>query len=355
MEINELLKMMVDKKASDLHLRVPSHPVLRIDGVLAPQTELPLIERKDVEMAFERITTPEQRSIFLKEKDIDYAYSVSGLARFRISIIRQRGTISIAFRLVPFEIPTIDELGMPEEIRHILSRQEGLILVTGPAGSGKSTTLAAIIDYINKTEACNIISVENPIEYLYKNDKCIIAQRDIGDDTQSMKTALKHALQHDPDIIVIGEMSDMDTISTAISAAEAGRLVLGVMYGSDALQSIDHLKEAFPQDRQPQIAARLSRVLEAVISQKLVRRIGGGRVAAYEIMPADADVKKYILGAENPHFSRNGNIQAMDKALVELVKSEAISPNEAISKSNEPEKVRQLLQPKSKKIKVKSK
>ncbi len=345
---------MVDKKASDLHLRVPGYPVMRIDGALVPMTELPPIERKDVEIAFERITTPEQRSVFLKEKELDYAYSVSGLARFRVNIMRQRGTISIAFRMVPFEIPTIDELGLPDELKDIVARREGLILISGPAGSGKSTTLAAIIDQLNKTEVRNIITIEDPIEYLHKNDKCIIAQRDIGDDTQSMKVALKHALQHDPDIIVIGEMVDMDTISTAIGAAEAGRLVLGVLYANNALQSIDRLKEAFPQDRQPQIAARLARVLEAVIAQKLVRRIDGGRVAAYEIMVADAAVKEYIKDASTTQFSRNGDLQAMDKALVELVKSGTISPDEAMSKSNEPEKVHQHLRSKSDSKKVKA-
>jgi twitching motility protein PilT len=343
---------MVDKRASDLHLRVPGHPVLRIDGVLVPQTEQPSIERKDVEIAFERITTPEQRSVFLKEKELDYAYSVSGLARFRVSIIRQRGTISIAFRMVPFEIPTIDDLGLPDELKGIIARPEGLILVTGPAGSGKSTTLAAIIDQLNKTEVRNIITIEDPIEYLHANAKCIIAQRDIGDDTQSMKAALKHALQHDPDVIVIGEMTDMDTISTAISAAEAGRLVLGVLYANNTLQSIDRLKEAFPQERQSQIAAQLARVLEAVISQKLVRRIDGSRVAVYEIMVTDAAVKEYIKEASTAQFSSNGDFQTMDKALVELVKSGTISPDEAMSKSSEPEKVYRLLQSNSRVVKT---
>jgi len=352
MEINELLKLVVDKRASDMHMRVPSPPVLRIDGVLVPQTDLPPLENKDVEIAFERITTPEQRSVFLKEKELSYAYSVSGLARFRVNIIRQRGTISIAFRLVPFEIPTISELGLPEQIKDIIAKPDGLILVTGPAGSGKSTTLASMINYLNQTEVRNIITIEDQIEYLYKNDKCIIAQRDIGDDTQSIKTAMKHALQHDPDVIVIGEMADMDTISTAISAAEAGRLVLGVLYANNALQSVDLLKEAFPQDRQPQIAAQLARVLEAVISQKLVKRISGGRVAAYEILIADANIKNYILMENTSGFSKNGDLQAMDKALADLVKSGTISPDEAISKSNEPEKLRQLLHVKSKKEKV---
>ena len=352
MDINALLKLTVDKKASDLHLRVPSPPVLRIDGVLVPQTDLPPMERKDVEITLERITTPEQRSTFLQEKELDYAYSVSGLARFRVNIMRQRGTISIAFRLVPFEIPTIDDLGLPRELKDIINRTEGLILVTGPAGSGKSTTMAAIVDYLNKTEVRNIITVEDPIEYLYKNDKCIIAQRDIGDDTQSINTALKHALQHDPDVIVIGDMEEKDTIYTAIGAAEAGHLVLGVLHANSALQSIDRIKEAFPQERQQQITSQLARVLEAVISQKLVRCIGGGRIAAYEILVADAAVKEYIMGVETLQSGRNGDIQAMDKVLVDLVKSGTISPDEAISKSNQPEKVHHLLQTKNKKVKA---
>ncbi|MFC1846600.1 type IV pilus twitching motility protein PilT [Chloroflexota bacterium] len=351
MEINELLKLMVDKRASDMHLRVPSPPVLRVDGVLVPQTDLTSMERKDVEMVFERITTPDQRSVFLKEKELDYAYSIPGLARFRLNIMRQRGTISIAFRLVPFEIPTIDDLGLPDELKSIITKPEGLILVTGPAGSGKSTTMAAIIDYLNKNEIRNIITVEDPIEYLYKCDKCIIAQRDIGDDTQSIDTALKHALQHDPDVIVIGDMEKKDTISTAIRAAEAGRLVLGVLYANSASQSIDRLLEAFPQEQQ-QVRAQLSRVLEAVISQKLVARISGGRVAAYEMLITDAEVRQRIREAETFQFSRNGDIQGMDRALVDLVKNGTISPDEAISKGNEPEKVRQLLQPKGKKVKA---
>ncbi len=352
MEINELLKLMVDKRASDMHLRVPSPPVLRIDGVLVPQTDLPPMERKDVEFAFERITTPEQRSLFLKEKELDYAYSVFGLARFRVNIMRQRGTISIAFRLVLFDVLSIDDLGLPPQLKDIVTKPEGLILVTGPAGSGKSTTMAAIIDYLNKNEVRNIITIEDPIEYLHSNDKSIIAQRDIGDDTQSINTALKHALQHAPDVIVIGDMEERDTISTAIRAAEAGRLVLGVLYASSCAQSIARLLETFPQEQQQRVRAQLSRVLEVVLSQKLATRIGGGRVAAYEMLIADAEVRQRIREDGTLQFSRNGDIQDMDRALVDLVKDGSISADEAARKSNEPEKIRQLLQPKGKMVKA---
>jgi len=241
MEVNELLKIMVDKKASDMHLRVPSPPVLRIDGVLIPQEDLSSLDSKDIEMAFERIATPTQRSIFLKEKELDFTYSVPGLARFRVNVMRQRGTVSIAFRMVPFDILSIDDLEIPQPLKDLLLKPYGLILITGPAGSGKSTTMAALVHHVNQNEKRNIITIEDTIEYLHSNKKSIVAQRDIGDDTQSFAIALKYALRHDPDIIVVGEMRDPDTVSNAIRVAETGRLVIGILNANDTIQAIDHI------------------------------------------------------------------------------------------------------------------
>lgn len=352
MEVSELLKLMVDKKASDMHLRVPSPPVLRIDGILIPQDDLPPLDSKDVEMAFERIANPSQRSVFLREKELDFAYSVSGLARFRVSVMRQRGTISIAFRMVPFDVLSIDDLELPQILKDLVLKQRGLILITGPAGSGKSTTMAAMVHYINQNEKRNVITIEDTIEYLHSNNRSIIAQRDIGDDTQSFAIALKHAQRHDPDVIVVGEMNDPDTISNAIKAADIGNLVIGVLNATDVIQAIDIIFELFSQDKQQQIRMQLSRVIEAIISQKLLTRINGGRVAAFEIMIADAEVKKYILDAETARISGNGNMQGMNKALVELMENGVVSPDEAISKSNDPEQLREILQSKPGKIKV---
>ena len=354
MEVNELLKIMVDKKASDMHLRVPSPPVLRIDGILVPQEDLPPLDSKDIEMAFERIATPTQRSIFLKEKELDFAYSVPGLARFRVNVMRQRGTVSIAFRMVPFDILSIDDLEIPQPLKDLLLKPYGLILITGPAGSGKSTTMAALVHHVNQNEKRNIITIEDTIEYLHSNKKSIIAQRDIGDDTQSFAIALKHALRHDPDIIVVGEMRDPDTVSNAIRVAETGRLVIGILNANDTIQAIDHIFEVFPEDKQQQIRMQLSRVLEAVLSQKLVNRITGGRIAVFEILMVDNKLKKLIRESKTIQFSDNGNMQGMDKALAELVQKGVILQDEALSKSLNPEMLRDMLQTVPKKAEVKS-
>lgn len=353
MEVNELLRLMVDRKASDMHLRVPSPPVLRIDGILVPQEDLPPLDSKDIEMAFERIATPAQRSIFLKEKDLDFAYSVPGLARFRINVLRQRGTISIAFRMVPFDVLSIDDLELPQLLKDLMLNPQGLILITGPAGSGKSTTMAAMVHYINQNEKRNIITIEDTIEYLHSNNKSIIAQRNIGDDTQSFAIALNHAQRHDPDIIVVGEMRDPDTISNAIRIAETGRLVIGILNANDINQAIENIFEVFPEAKQKQIRMQLSRVLEAVLSQKLVTRISGGRTAVFDIMIVDSKVKRMIQDFK-AISNNNGNLYGMDQSLAVLIKSGMISPDEALSKSRNPKTIQDILQTAPKKAKVKS-
>ena len=343
MEIGELLKLMVEKRASDMHLRVPSPPVLRIDGTLVVQEDLPPLAEKDVEMAFERIANPGQRSIFLKEKELDFAHSVSGLARFRVNVMRQRGTISIAFRMVPFDILSIDDLELPQKLKELVLKKRGLILVTGPTGSGKSTTAAAMINYLNRHERRNIITIEDTIEYLHGNNESIIAQRDIGDDTQSFAIALKHAQRHDPDVIVVGEMLDPDIIFNAIKAAEIGSLVIGILNANDTVHAINLVIEVFPQEKQQQIREQLSRVLEAVLSQKLVARINGGRVAAFEMMIFNNEVRELIRKDKTVQFSDNGNMQGMEKALLDLVKNGIVSPEEAMAQSNDPERLQKSL------------
>jgi len=350
-KIEELLKLMVDKGASDIHLRVPSPPVLRIDGALITQDDMPPLTAKDIEWQFEQVTNQEQRNTFLREMELDFAYSLPGLARFRVSVLKQRGTLSIAFRRVPFEIPSIDQLGLPQICKKLILRPRGLILVTGPTGSGKSTTLAAMIDYLNEHASRNIITIEDPIEYLYSNKKCLIAQRDLGDDTRSFATALIHGLRHDPDVIVVGEMRDLETIATAISAAETGHLVLGTLHTTDAAQTIDRIVDIFPPSQQPQIRLQLSLVLEAVLSQTLLPRLkGGGRIAVFEIMLANSAVRNLIRehkAFELPNVmqlhAREG-MQTLDQALADLARSGLVSQEEAMMKSSHPDRLTKLLQ-----------
>ncbi len=347
---HELFELMVDKKASDLHLWVPSPPVLRINGVLTPLNELPPVTPQYVETVFQHIVTPEQKSTFLQELELDFAYSIPGLARLRVSALRQRGTISLAFRLVPFEVPSIHDLGLPQICKKLVLKPRGLVLVTGPTGCGKSTTLAAMINHLNENDARTIITIEDPIEYLYTNKKCLIAQRDLGDDTRSFANALVHALRHDPDVIVIGEMRDVYTMSTAITAAETGHLVLGTLHTVDAIQSIHRITDMFPHAQQRQVIMQLSQVIEAILSQTLLPRIGGGRIAAFEVMIANSAIRKLIREERVFELPRNMELSTeeegmhtLDQELADLVRNGIVSREDAMMKSSNPAKLNQLL------------
>lgn len=351
MEINELLKLVVDKGASDLHLRVESHPVLRIDGRLIPQDDFPLVTSDEVERLFEQIATQEQRDTFYRDKELDFAYTLEKLARFRVNILWQRKTISIACRMVPFLVPTIDELELPQICKELILQQRGLILVTGPTGEGKSTTMAAMINHLNENRECNVISIEDPIEYQHRHIKSIIAQRELGDDTKSFSSALVRALRHDPDVIVIGEMRDLDTISTAITAAETGHLVMGTLHTSDVPQTIDRIIDIFPPYQQTQIRLQLSQAILAILSQILLPRAGGqGRIAAFEIMIATPAIRNLIRDRrayEIPSYMQLGNgsdsMQTMDEALADLVKRGKVAEEEAMLRCSDPKRLEKLL------------
>jgi twitching motility protein PilT len=347
---HELFELMIDKGASDLHLWVPSPPVLRIDGVLTPLSEFVPATPEYVETVFDGITTPEQKSTFLEELELDFAYSLPGLARLRVNAMRQRGTISLAFRLVPYEVPSIDELGLPEICKRLVLKPRGLILVTGPTGCGKSTTLAAMINHLNENDSRTIITIEDPIEYLHSNKKCLIAQRDLGDDTRSFANALVHALRHDPDVLVIGEMRGAATMSTAITAAETGHLVLGTLHTVDAAQSINRIVDMFPHAEQQQIITQLSQVIEAILSQTLLPRIGGGRIAAFEVMIANSAIRKLIREQRVFELPRNmefsteeEGMHTLDQALADLVNNGIVSREDAMMKSSSPARLEQLL------------
>ncbi|UCC59269.1 MAG: type IV pilus twitching motility protein PilT [Dehalococcoidia bacterium] len=349
MDIEELLHVMVERGASDLHVRVPSPPVLRIDGSLQILEDLPRVTPQYVKECLENLTTETQRERFYNELEIDLAYSVAGLARFRVAAYFQRGTISIAIRQVSLKVPTIDELGLPSVSKTLAMRTRGLVLVTGPTGAGKSTTLAAMIDHLNRTERRNVITIEDPIEYVYHNEKCIIAQRDLGDDFTSFSVALRHTLRQDPDVILVGEMRDLDTIATAITAAETGHLVLSTVHTVSAPQTIDRIVDVFPAHQQEQIRFQVSMVLEGVLSQHLMPRAGGkGRVAAFEIMVSTDAIRNLIRDGRTDQIptylqtGRQSGMQTMDQALEELVKSGMVTVEEAMMRANKPEEFRRM-------------
>ena len=349
LNIEELLRLVVEKGASDLHLRVPSPPVLRIDGILTPLEELPNVTPQFMKESLEYITTERQRERFYNELELDMPFSIAGLARFRVNAFFQRGTISIAIRQVPLKVPTIDQLGLPPVCRTLAVKTKGLVLVTGPTGMGKSTTLAAMIDHLNRTERRNVITIEDPIEFLHHNEKCLIAQRDLGDDTKSFAIALKHALRQDPDVILVGEMRDLETISTAITAAETGHLVLSTLHTASAAQTIDRIIDVFPAHQQPQIRFQLSMVLEGVLSQFLLPRAGGkGRVAAFEIMIGTDAIRNLIRDARTEQINtylqtgRQFGMQTMDQGLQELVRSGAVTLDDALLRCAKPDELRRV-------------
>ena len=349
MNIDELLRFMVEKGASDLHLRVPGPPVLRIDGRLLPVDGHPGTTPAEIKKAFEHLTSESQRDRFYSDLELDMAYSVPGLARFRVNVFLQRGTISLAIRRIPFKVPSIDELGLPSICKTLALKPRGLVLITGRTGTGKSTTLAAMIEHLNKTETRNVITIEDPIEYLHRNEECIIAQRELGDDTRSFATALRHALRQDPDVILVGEMRDLDTIATAITAAETGHLVLSTLHTPNAPQSIDRIIDVFPPYQQQQIRLQLSLVLEGVLSQLLLPRSGGkGRTAAVEVMLGTDAIRNLIREGKTEQiltYMQTGSqfsMQTMDQALQDLVRSGTVTLAEALFRSSKPDELRRL-------------
>jgi twitching motility protein PilT len=324
---------------------------VRVDGELKVQDAFPPLKTPDLEFILDEITKPEQKETFLREKELDFAYSVPGLARFRVSVMRQRGTLSMAFRQVPFQILSMEKLGVPLICKDLIMKPRGMILICGPTGSGKSTTMAAMVDYLNQNASRNVITIEDPIEYLHTNKKCLIAQRDLGDDTKAFSIALKHALRHDPDVIIVGEMRDLETISTAIAAAETGHLVIGTLHTTDAAQTVDRVIDIFPPGQQQQIRLQFSQVIEAVLVQTLVPRLNAkGRVPAFEVMTATPAVRNLIREQKTHEItnviqlSGKDGMQTLDQSLADLLRKNLISKEEALLKSSHPEKLQKLLQ-----------
>ena len=350
MEIRELLQLAADVNASDLHLRAGLAPVLRIDERLKPQTDFGLLTSDDLWALLCQVTTEEQRQTFNTEKELDFAYTLGTSARFRINAMWQRKSISIACRRVPFEVPTIDELDLPQICKELVLKPRGLILITGPTGVGKSTTMAAMIRYLNEKMDRNIICIEDPIEYEHQNIKSIIAQREVGDDTNSFHDALIRVLRHDPDVIVIGEMRDLDTIATAITAAETGHLVLSTLHTPDAPQTIDRLIDIFPPNQQTQIRYQISQEILAIMSQVLLPRAAGkGMIAAFEIVMANPAIRNLIRESrtyEIPsyiHLQKSIGMQSLDDSLADLVKRQKITRDVAMTKTSNPKRLAELI------------
>lgn len=299
MDIQGILKSMVAQAASDLHVKAAAHPVLRIDGILVVQEELAVPTPGEIAELLRNITTPAQQQQFERAWELDFAYSIAGVARFRVNAALQRGSVALSFRQVPFVPPNLSSLGLPSVCQDLAMRRHGLVVVTGPTGCGKSTTLAAMIDHINSHERRRIITIEDPIEFLYPDKLSFMTQREVGTDTGGFATALRAALRQDPDVILVGEMRDLETIATAITAAETGHLVFGTLHTIGAAQTVDRMINVFPPAQQQQIRIELSLCLEGVVSQILLPRARGrGRVAAAEVMVATPAVRNLIREAK---------------------------------------------------------
>ncbi len=345
MEINDLLKKAVDAGASDLHIKVGSPPVARINGVLKPIDETRLTREEALRLAMS-VMSPSQKETYKKELDIDFAHSVPGLGRFRCSAFLQRGAVGIVFRVIPTRIPDFDELNLPDVLRKLAAEERGMVLVTGTTGSGKSTTLAALIDQINATKTVNIITIEDPVEYLHRDKKSLINQREIGADARSFAKALRAALRQDPDVILVGEMRDFDTIQTALMAAETGHLVLSTLHTLDAPETINRIISFFPPYYQQQVRVQLATVLKGIVSMRLVPKPDGkGRVPAVEVLLATATVKDCIMDPAKtkclPDVIAQGNVhyamQTFDQSLFSLLKQGLVTQDDALRNASNPD------------------
>lgn len=337
LRIEILLEEVVRRQASDLHLQVGLPPMLRIDGSLVPVPGFNPLDESGVETLLFAILDQDQRQILDKDKEFDFSFAFGTLGRFRVNAYHERGNLAAAMRLIPNDIKSISELGVPPIVMNFANYPRGLVLVTGPTGSGKSTTLAALIDKLNAETAQHIITIEDPIEFTHKSKKSVVVQREVHYDTYSFSAALRSSLRQDPDVVLIGEMRDLETISAAITIAETGHLVLASLHTNSAAQSIDRMIDVFPPHQQSQVRAQLANILMAICSQRLVPAIGGGRVVAAEILVANPAVRNIIREGKTHQLDAviqtgaDAGMQTMDRTLVGLVQSGVVTYDEARS------------------------
>jgi twitching motility protein PilT len=334
-KIESILEEVVRRKASDLHIQVGLPPIMRVDGALVPIGGITDLDNKTIEALIFSILDEEQKAILVKDKEFDFSFAFGDLGRFRVNLFHERGNLAGAFRLLNNEIPSIEQLKLPPIIEKFSEFPRGLVLVTGPTGSGKSTTLAAMINKINQEKAVHIITVEDPIEYTHRSIKSIIVQREVHYDTYSFSAALRSVLREDPDVVMLGEMRDLETIANAITIAETGHLVFATLHTNGAAQSIDRMIDVFPPHQQAQVRSQLSNILMAIVSQRLVPSVGGGRIPAAEILVANPAVRNLIREGKIQQMEaiiQTGGefgMQSMDKTLVGLVHSGEITYDEA--------------------------
>ena len=349
--IEELLKLMVERRASDLHLTVDSPPFLRIDEDLIPLDSPPLGPEDTKALAY-GFLTPEQISNFERERELDMSFGKDGMGRFRVNVFLQRNWISVAIRLLPHEIPDFQKCGLQVKIMEDLcKRKKGLVLITGATGSGKSTTLASMVEWINHHRQCHVITIEDPIEYVHSNKKAIIDQREVGADTHSFGASLKRVLRQDPNVILIGEMRDLETIESALNIAETGHLVLATLHTSDAVQTINRVVDVFPAHQQQQVRVQMSFVLLAIVTQQLIPRLSGtGRVLGVELLIANPAVRALIRESKAHQIysviqtSQREGMRTMNQSLAELHGKKEVTFEEALARSHDPEELLRLIQ-----------
>lgn len=348
--IETLLEECVKRNASDLHIQVGLPPILRVDGALIPIAGISVLTEDVIQKLVFSTLDSEQREVLSKDKEFDYSFAFGDMARFRVNAFQERGNLAAAFRLIPNKMPTLADLGLPQVISTFANYPRGLVLVTGPTGSGKSTTLAALIDKINQEKAVHIITIEDPIEFAHKSKKSVIVQREVHYDTFSFSRALKSVLRQDPDVVLLGEMRDLETMSSAITIAETGHLVFATLHTNSAAQSIDRMIDVFPAEQQPQIRSQLSSILMAVCSQRLVPAIGGGRIAACEILVANTAVRSIIREGKTHQLDTaiqtgvNEGMQTMDRTLAKLVQQGTITFDNALEYAVDPVEFKRLAQ-----------
>ncbi|MBI1750921.1 MAG: type IV pilus twitching motility protein PilT [Acidobacteria bacterium] len=353
MSVDDLLRRAVETKASDLHLKVGNHPYLRVDGVLAPLTDVPRVTPEEMlSMAFSMMTN-RQKQKFKETAELDMAYGVAGLGRFRVNVFQQRGNVGMVLRVIPTKIRTIEELDLPPVLEKICEEQRGLVLVTGTTGSGKSTTLAAMIDRINSTRSDHIITIEDPIEFLHRDKKGFVNQREVEVDTANFSTALRAALRQDPDVILVGEMRDLETIGTALLAAETGHMVFSTLHTLDATETIQRIIAVFPPPEQKQIRLQLAATLKAVVSQRLVRKSDGlGRVPAVEVMISTGYIRDCVINPDKTRMIRDAiaagvsqyGMQTFDQSIYDLYSKQLITYEEALTRASNPDEFKLRIQ-----------